>query len=247
MKRIVAIALLAGTVMAADVPRAPAPDAVVLLQSYYRFTFVKEVQRGAQTLAEGRREDVRGQVDRVVSRWVAGEKESIRASLQESFGARAKEVFAFFVGRYTEAEQKGDGAYLNALNAQLGLKPAPASYAALRQYASDAWQKERIAALGAMMGNIQTWVGLAEADRKAPTLETWLARDTPAAPAARPAKVSPLAAAEPAMPDFSSDATSGAVNVLDAYGARRAERRESAAAEAQAAMKQVAEERRAAE
>jgi len=232
------LTLGAGVAAAAD----DATDTQVLLKSYYSHAIIREVQAGAQAMIKGRDGGIATQVVEAASQWAAGRKQAVRAELAARFGNDAKPCFAFFVGRYTEAEDKGDAQYLATLNNELRIAPPPRSYADLRRALTERWFKADIAAIGKKMGDIQTWVDLAAAGRKVPTLAQWLDRDRPPARAANS-----LAAAEAPLPDFKKDDGKQTASPLDAFGSGREARNERTMAEAQAGMKQVAEERRAAE
>jgi hypothetical protein len=237
------------TVMA--VRQTETANARALLSAYYSYGVLNEARTGAQSLAKSRGGAIAAQVDDVTATWIDVRMQSLRQGLSRRFGAEAKDTFASFVGKYTEAEAQCNAEYLWTLNGQLQIAPPPTSYADLRTHASDRWLTREIKDVADFMGNVQTWIDLADSGRDVPTLQQWLDRDALplASPAALPSapKANPLAAAEAPLPVYKANPKKAPSTMLDDYGGLRADRRRRALDEAQAGMKQVADERRTAE
>ncbi len=258
MKKWMSVMLLFTCVAPICAMVARAPDAVVLLRSYYRYLLTQQVAAQVQTMTAPLPKSDAAAVQAAVTGWNGQRMEVVRQDLVLHFGEQGRPKFEQFFATYTEAEKNNDAGYLRELCGVLGARPPlPADYAALRQLGLNAWLQPDIQASSKFLADVQTWLQLKSRTPNMPPLNVWLARDATAALAVSDARVAPppqktvaqqLASAEAPMPEFKpEDEAAPGSNPLEAFGAQRKERRERAVKEAQEAMAQVAAERQAAE
>jgi hypothetical protein len=258
MKKLIALLLLPALAGAASAMLARAPDAAVLLRSYYRYLLTQQVGAQVQTMTAPLPKADAAAVQAAVTAWNGQRMEVVRQDLVVHFGEQGRPKFEQFFAAYSEAEKNNDAGYLRELCGALGARPPlPADYAALRQLGLTSWLQADIQASSKFLADVQTWLQLKNRTPNMPPLNVWLARDATAALAVADARVAPpppktvaqqLASAEATMPEFKAeDEAAPGSNPLEAFAAQRKERRERAVKEAQEAMAQVATERQAAE
>lgn len=220
-----------------------------LLHAYFRLCVLDQVGLHTTSMAGKQQADVAAQISDLVGDWSQSQKKSIRKTLTAQFGDTASTEFSNFVAEFTTAEEAQSAPYLTGLNGELGLKPAPDDYGALRAAMSAGPLKRNVQHAANLLSDVETWVDLQSRPGEVPSLEMWLTRDiTLAAPVPTPAEpTDPLSALRSAEAKNvqSGPLPTDSVNPLDNFGEMRNARRESAIAEAREGMKQLAAERRA--
>ncbi len=238
--------------------RGAVPDGAVLLTAALRYRISQQTAAQVAELERAAADEARAQVSKAGEEWQSAVLEAIRGELDARFGREARAVFGDFLEDFARAEQANDLAYLKALAPRLGWDEAPADFAALRLRSLRELVAEDVAAAGRLLGEMQSWLAVRAREAGTPPLAAWLARDQPSVtpatatfgqhlPPARPARpANPLRDAEAPPGDFVAD-EEPAATALDSFSTARAGRRAQALEEAQAAMQQVALERRTAE
>jgi hypothetical protein len=228
-------------------------DAGVLLDAYLHHMILKQTVRQSQDLGRDLPVQDRSQVADEVTSWSRTGMKDVREALIARFGDDAQARFKTFVSELTAAEQAGDAAFLERLSAAAGIEGSVADFAALRE----AVMRERLAGelqdAADLLGGVEGWTE-AKAKGAPDSLSDWLDRTGPrartsapvaAAPRA-PAKKTGLAAAEVDVSEAEApEDDTDTVSPLDSFSATRDEKRARVLAEAQAGMRQVADERRA--
>ena len=220
----------------------------LLLDSYLRFAIIRQIAAQASEMAESSPEAVRSQVNSYMKGWESVQIQSIRNTLISGLGENAKTDFESFVTEFTQAESDQDPVYLHDLAVGLGFKlPLPEDYNQLRMEIINAHLKDDIDYVSSLLGDVQTWIQLAENDASVPTLNIWLSRDDKTVKGKKEAKeYDPLRDAEaPAQYHEVYDQDGG--NPMDAFVSSRRAKREQVMRDAEEGMRQVAAERRAAE
>jgi len=229
-------------------------DETLLVTSYLHLSLLDQVDLHVDRMGRGLLDEQVRQITSAAVAWSGEQKAQIRKRLIASFGHAAQERFGAFVSEFTTAEAGNDPDYLYRLAERLTWAgDGPASYAELRSGMTGSHLQQDVDRAAAFLGNIQTWVDLAGKSRELPPLQAWLERDekTPAVVRvdAVPAEEDPLAAlmGQEAGCDAPPVEPTEVVSPLDNFRSMREDRSARVAAEAQAGMQMVAEERRAAE
>lgn len=247
--------LLAGAIMMPGWGAHPAragrlegrPEHTALLTCHYlRFVMSQQVEAQAVNLAREAREEDRAEIGPAAARFRANRMNRVREDLVDAFGEAAEERFSAFVTAYTSGERGEDLELLEQVTAALQLNPPPVDYAGLRTACLEGPLKGDLQDIAGWLGEVQTWIALRRTRPDVPPLAAWL--DRAARPAAAPGKppVRSLADAEADPGAFVPEEEPGD-SPLDALDSARQKRREKAMREAEAGMKQVAAERKAAE
>lgn len=227
---------LALALLLVALPARAASHVQALLEALFHYRILSETR--AVLLALETDEATSAELATTSDAWMAEQKKSIRTKLENALGEDARESFTFFTTRYTEAEAAEDADFLASINRQLD-DSTSTSYAALRQCIFSKWIKPEIDATGKWLADVQTWVDLRQRNMKTPSLQAWIARDEPTPAAPKPS----LASAEAPLPEFNDTATSD-VSPMDEFESIRDKRREKKRAETEAAMKQIAAQRK---
>ncbi len=258
MRAMLAAVLLAGL---ASVQSARAvPDETVLMGAFLQTHLIHLASTQIDDWADGQAEPVVEELEAALDNWTSGLRVFSRKKLTGQFGneEKARSSLTAFVSAFTQAEKKGDTAYLKKLCGRLELEdPWPADYAALRQAALQSCLSAELDEASAFLGAVETWLerrNKTKADM--PSLEAWLdatlykkaagktgtakKKTKPAPPA------DPLAAAEAGLGGF-SDELEEMDNPLDELRSSRAAKRKKAMEQARDGMASVAREREAAE
>lgn len=256
------LAAMAVMPVSAALSASPA-DTALLARSYLGFVLSQQVDRQVGILADDARPEDRDEILAAAQTWSAGRMNAIRASLEESLGDQARPMFEEFVGTFTAAERNLDAEILQEVSIALKLYPMPEDYAALKRVSLESVMTDEVRLASAWLSEVQTWMDLRRRGEDVPPLAIWLERGTPTAapavaeepaPTRRAAPAQPVRRAGGALADAEAEGfdqfevgAEDEESPLDTFGSMRSKRREKAMQEAEAGMKQVADERRAAE
>lgn len=230
----------------------------VLLTSIYRIGIGSQVVERAGELVRGAELETVVEVETAADVFRAEIGNRIRMDLERTFGQTAREIFGTFVEQFSEAEYANDEKFLARTVglSELWSESPPQTYTALRTAMIGGVLKVDIAAAGAFLADVQTWLDLRKRNDDVPALRAWLDRGKPVQVVAEVEQISetvapkrqrnPLRAAEAKAQEL-EDPVDDSGGALEQFGAARTERRRKALEDARAGMQQVAEERRGAE
>jgi len=227
-------------------------ETAMLAKMYVGYFVFQQVTEQATLVADNARPQDRDEVADAAQKWFGEQMGVMRSDLEKECGSEARARFEQFYEGFSQAEQDGNPAVLEHVSNAFGFEPPPADFVALKKKIVERALGSEISSASDWLGELQTWVDLRRRDPDTPPLEIWMARNEKS-PAPIPASMkpkrrsrNPLADAEADLPEFVEDDDEG-FSPLDSFDSMREERRQKAMEEAQEGMRQVAEERQAAE
>lgn len=235
---VAAMASSAGAVVSSEA--ALEPEARVLATAYLRVQAARQMLAAAAEICKGAPESDAAEVRALMQEWVAKQNETARRALEMRFGTDARVRFEAFVADFTTAESERDHRYLAALARESGA-PALEDFAAFKRWIVETALRDDVRAGARRLAEVQTWLDLRQGGKNPPSLAVWLKRDE------TPSVSLEMAEARTDGGGRAAAAPGGDAGALDAFAAMRRERREWALSAAAEGMRQLAEERRAAE
>jgi len=228
-------------------------DKGILAEIYVRYLVYDQVAQQAKLVADSALPEDQAAVTAAADQWSMEQMDGIRVSLDERFGDRSKSVFEQFVADYSSSENSGDPMILSEVTESLHLEPSPRNYAALKKSILTKRLMPDVRASSQWLSEVQTWVDLKRRGVDGtPSLDIWLTRGDKTLPVQKHT-VSPkrkktyaLEDAEPELGEF-VEIDDEEFSPLDSFDSMRKKRREKAVEEAQEGMRQVSDEREAAE
>jgi hypothetical protein len=249
--RALILAVLIGW-LAAPGARAATDDSV-LLGAYLQTHLIHLVSTQIDEWSDGVDEAAGEEMEKALQDWSGALRASTVRKLNARFGGEeaARGKLSAFVSVFTQAEKRGDKAYIRGLSGRLKLEePWPVDFTGLRQASLQVALATELAEASAFLGAVETWVGgktknAADLPELAAWLDAALYAKGPAAVKSRPA-ANPLADAEAGLGGFVEE-ESPEPNPFDDYRASRQAKRKRAMEQAREGMSAVAGERQAAE